>query len=107
MKKIFISVLAMAAFVLSVSAQQKVYVWQADGNVLELNVSNIDSISFTAPNPNVSRSVATFEDVALGEQGFWNGSDLSGSVSPQGLDSTVRILAFKPGRSLVCACDLW
>lgn len=78
MKKIFISVLAMAAFVLSVSAQQKVYVWQADGNVLELNVSNIDSISFTAPNPNVSRSVATFEDVALGEQGFWNGSDLSG-----------------------------
>lgn len=78
MKKIFISVLAMAAIVLSVSAQQKVYVWQADGNVLELNVSNIDSISFTAPNPNVSRSVATFEDVVLGEQGFWNGNDLSG-----------------------------
>lgn len=78
MKKIFTSVLAMAAIVLSASAQQKVYVWQSDGNVLELNVSNIDSISFTAPNPNVSRSVATFEDVALGEQGFWNGSDLSG-----------------------------
>lgn len=78
MKKIFTSVLAMAALALSVSAQQKVYVWQADGNVLELNVSNIDSISFTAPNPNVSRSVATFEDVALGEQGFWNGNDLSG-----------------------------
>lgn len=78
MKKIFTSVLAMAALVLSVSAQQKVYVWQTDGNVLELNVANIDSISFTAPNPNVSRSVATFEDVALGEQGFWNGSDLSG-----------------------------
>lgn len=78
MKKIFTSVLAMAALVLSVSAQQKVYVWQTDGNVLELNVANIDSISFTAPNPNVLRSVATFEDVALGEQGFWNGSDLSG-----------------------------
>ena len=78
MKKIFTSVLAMAAIVLSASAQQKVYVWQSDGNVLELNVSNIDSISFTAPNPNVSRSVATFEDVALGEQGFWNGNDLSG-----------------------------
>lgn len=78
MKKIFTSVLAMAALALSVSAQQKVYVWQADGNVLELNVSNIDSISFTAPNPNVSRSVATFEDVVLGEQGFWNGNDLSG-----------------------------
>ncbi len=78
MKKIFISVLAMAAFVLSVSAQQKVYVWQSDGNVLELNVANIDSISFTAPMPDTLRSVATFEDVALGEQGFWNGSDLSG-----------------------------
>ena len=78
MKKIFTSVLAMAAIVLSASAQQKVYVWQSDGNVLELNVSNIDSISFTAPNPNVSRSVATFEDVVLGEQGFWNGNDLSG-----------------------------
>ncbi len=78
MKKIFTSVLAMAAIVLSASAQQKVYVWQSDGNVLELNVSNIDSISFTAPDPNVSRSVATFEDVVLGEQGFWNGSDLSG-----------------------------
>lgn len=78
MKKIFTSVLAMAAIVLSASAQQKVYVWQSDGNVLELNVSNIDSISFTAPDPNVSRSVATFEDVVLGEQGFWNGNDLSG-----------------------------
>ena len=41
-------------------------------------MSNIDSISFTAPDPNVSRSVATFEDVVLGEQGFWNGNDLSG-----------------------------
>ena len=49
MKKIFISVLAMAAFVLSVSAQQKVYVWQADGNVLELNVSNIEQICNRTP----------------------------------------------------------
>lgn len=85
MKKIITSALALTAMLFSLSAQEKVYVWQTDGNVLELDVTNIDSISFTAPNPNVARFVATFEDVNLGEQGFWNGNDLSGE--PQTEDS--------------------